>query len=182
MRWSSTRLSEANRAISDPAPDQGFFAQPLSFRQRRVVLTARFSNLACQNNNLHFTRSEAISEADEPHVGKTNRPQKQQQRRLTPNETDQLIAQYVRGATVSQLARKWKIHRTTVMDHLKRHHVPTKAHRRKLTDTDVTKASELYRAGDSLAKLGQWFGVDGKTIARELKAIGITMRPPGRWG
>jgi len=51
-----------------------------------------------------------------------------------------------------------------------------------MTDTQVEQAAERYRAGESLAKLGTRYDVDPQTISRELKKIGVQIRPPGRWG
>jgi len=68
------------------------------------------------------------------------------------------------------------------MDHLKRSDVPTRPHKRKMNDEQVTRAAEFYRAGDSLAKLSHRYNVDPQTVSRELKKTDVTIRPPGRWG
>jgi hypothetical protein len=51
-----------------------------------------------------------------------------------------------------------------------------------MTDTQVEQAAERYRACESLANLGQHFDVDPQTVSRELKKIGVQVRPPGRGG
>jgi hypothetical protein len=51
-----------------------------------------------------------------------------------------------------------------------------------MTDDQVEQAAERYLAGESLAKLGIRYDVDPQTVSRELKAIGVTIRPPRRWG
>jgi len=68
----------------------------------------------------------------------------QEQRRLNPDQTLSLVTAYVQGQSVAQLARSWKIRRTTV--------------------------------------LGQRYDVDPQTVSRELKKIGVQIRPPGRSG
>jgi len=42
------------------------------------------------------------------------------QRRLTDTDIDDLAARYQAGATIETLARKFGVHHTTDMDHLKR--------------------------------------------------------------
>ena len=91
-----------------------------------------------------------------------------------------LATEYVQGQSVTQLSRSWKIHRTTVMDHLERNDIPRRPHRRKMIDTQVEQAAERYRAGESLAMLGKRYDVDPQTVSRELKNIGVRIRPPGR--
>jgi len=147
-----------------------------------VVLTARFSHRACADNQSHFTRSGPIREDPEAVEVEPGHSPKQHQRRLDPDQIVQLIALYLEGQSVAQLAQEWNIHRTTVMDHLKRSDVPTRPHKRKMNDEQVTRAAEFYRAGDSLAKLSHRYNVDPQTVSRELKKTDVTIRPPGRWG
>lgn len=152
-------------------------AQPLSkgnICSILVVLTARF---------LHLSSTPVDDEqvSDEEVIAAATRVL-QSQRRLEPDDVLQLITDYLAGQSVTQLARHWDIHRTTVMAHLKRHDVPTRPHRRKLTDQQVSEAARLYQAGTSLNTLGQHYFVDPQTVSRELKAINVTIRPPGRWG
>ena len=110
------------------------------------------------------------------------RNQVRDQRRLDPDQILSLIAAYLKGKSVAQLSRSWKIHRTTVMDHLERNDIPRRPHLRKMSDAQVEQAAERYRAGDSLAKLGIRYDVDPQTVSRDLKKIGVKIRPPGRWG
>lgn len=142
-----------------------------------MVLTARFSHRACEDNYSHNTRSAHISEDPEAVGSIVSHAPKQVQRRLDPDQTLQLIAAYLQGQSVSQLARDWKIHRTTIMEHLQRHDVPTRPHKRKMTDQQVIEAAKRYRAGDSLATIGNHYGVDAKTMSRELKAARTTHEP-----
>lgn len=46
------------------------------------------------------------------------------QRRLAPTDLDDLLDAYRAGATITQLAVEFSIHRTTVASHLDRHGVP----------------------------------------------------------
>ncbi len=92
----------------------------------------------------------------------------------------QLVADYLDGQSVRQLAVSWRIHRTTVLDHLERHGVPRRANVRKMTDQQVEEAAQLYGAGNSLIVLGRTYGVDAGTVGRELSQVGVNLRPSGR--
>jgi len=48
----------------------------------------------------------------------------------------------------------------------------------RLSKFEVLAAAELYRAGWSLAKLGQKFNVDDTTVWRRLRHLGVQMRGP----
>jgi hypothetical protein len=51
---------------------------------------------------------------------------------------------------------------------------------RKMTDREVQQAATRYGKGESLKVVASRFGVDQRTLARELKKAGIPTRP--RWG
>lgn len=59
-----------------------------------------------------------------PRVDRKGRLSNPPQRRLSPTDLDDLIEAYQAGATISQLADEFGIHRTTVAGHLDRHGVP----------------------------------------------------------
>jgi len=102
-------------------------------------------------------------------------------RPLTDQEADQLVSRYREGMSVQVLAAEFKIHRTTVLDHLERRQVNRRRNERKMTDELVEEAAELYRAGASLAKLGRRYNVDPQTVSRELRKVGVVIRAAGRW-
>ena len=78
--------------------------------------------------------------------------------------------------TVNQLAKRVKIHRTTVMRHLKRRGAQTRPAVRKLSDTQAEQAAELYSSGLSLKAVAAQFGVDPETVRKELIALGVERR------
>lgn len=144
-----------------------------------VVLTARFLNLRTPGQDVQSSQTDTECDLDfTTGVQQITQPTT----RLDQNDILQLVSDYVSGSSVRQLARDWNVHRTTVMDHLKRHNIPRRPHVRKMTDTQVEEAAELYRAGTSLAKLGSRYHVDPQTVSKELKRAGVTIRPAGRWG
>ena len=101
------------------------------------------------------------------------------QPRLTDAEVDNLVAQHEAGSTIETLALELKIHRTTVMAHLERRGVRTRAPR-KPTDGMVTEAARRYTAGETLAEIAATFDVAPSTLTRELRLAGIPIRQRGR--
>lgn len=47
-----------------------------------------------------------------------------------------------------------------------------------MTDGKVFIAAAQYQAGHSLAALSKRYGVGARTISKELKKIGVVIRPP----
>jgi len=104
------------------------------------------------------------------------------QRRLTTDQVAGLGGAYLAGSTVRQLAARFGINRTTVLEHLERLGIPRRANQRKLTDEQVTEARRRYEEGQSLAALGVRFGVHAETVRRELHRAGVAIRLAGRPG
>lgn len=100
------------------------------------------------------------------------------QKRLKPDEIDELVDLYESEMSVNQLAKRVKIHRTTVMAHLKRRGVKTRPAFRKLKDQQAQQAADLYEAGLSLKAVAIRFDVDAETIRSELIRLGIGRRTP----
>ena len=110
---------------------------------------------------------------------RTSKPRTQAQRRLPRDEVDRLVDEYHRGASVTQLASEFEIHRTTVTRHLDRHGV-TK-HRDGLDAEQVRRAVELYAEGSSLATIAEHLGVYPSTIYYWLRKMEVTLRPRPGW-
>ena len=144
---------------------------------QRVGLTARFSNPVAPGQRVAGSENDADSDQIAT-LGARKRVQ--DQRRLDPDQILSLVTEYVQGRSVAQLSRSWRIHRTTVMDHLERNEIPRRPSKRKMTDTQVEQAAERYRAGESLTKLGHNYDVDPQTVGRELRATGVAIRTRGR--
>lgn len=100
-------------------------------------------------------------------AGKPEAVKLQRQRRLSKDEVAQLASDYKAGKTVRELAELYHIHRTTVMDHLRRSGIPKQAP--KLTREQIAQAKYMRNLGVSYAKIGKIFGVDAETITRKLK-------------
>jgi transposase len=96
---------------------------------------------------------------------------------LTDDELIQLAVEYQEGATVYDLAERFKIHRTTVSAHL--HRQGARMRKRGMTEQQTVEAARLYRQGWwSLARLGGHFRVDGTAVWRDLRQLGVPMRKP----
>jgi DNA-binding CsgD family transcriptional regulator len=101
------------------------------------------------------------------------------QRRLGPEEVAELVFAYRQGVPVEELAASFRINRTTVLGHVRRHGVP-KRDRRALPQDDVDKAAKLYAEGRSAEWVAGELHVAASTVRRALKVAGVPLRPRGR--
>ena len=99
------------------------------------------------------------------------------QRRLPASNDDDLVNDYAGGSSINELAHRYRIHRNTVMIHLKIRGVESRRTVRKLTNDSVAQAATLYAIGLSLAKVAQQFGVSEATVTREFRSAGLPIRP-----
>ena len=97
-------------------------------------------------------------------------------RRLTDDEVTELVEHYRDGATVYDLASRFRIDRTTVSGHLHRRGVAMRS--ASMTEYQIDEAAELYVRGWSLARVGWKFGFHAETIRRALRGRGVEMRDP----
>ena len=51
---------------------------------------------------------------------------RQMQRRHKPKQVEQLITEYLAGDSMLKLARRWRLHQTTVAEHLHRAGIPVR--------------------------------------------------------
>ena len=99
------------------------------------------------------------------------------QRRLSPIDIDDLISTYQAGATISQLAVKFDVHRTTVAGHLDRGGIPRRNEQTAWDDEKLRQAAELYATGLSLADVADRYGIDAQTVANRFRCAGVPVRP-----
>jgi transposase-like protein len=90
------------------------------------------------------------------------------QRRLSRSVVDELVHFSEEGASIGALARRYGVHRTTIIAQLDRRGVPRRRVARKMTDLLVAQASKRYAKGLSLAEVASEFGVHTRTLAREV--------------
>lgn len=92
---------------------------------------------------------------------------RQEQRRLTPDETRAVAADYLAGASMREIAASWNINRETVAAALRRAGVEARQPK-SLTAEQLAEASSLLEAGWSLNRLGRMYGIDPKTMKKRL--------------
>lgn len=103
------------------------------------------------------------------------------QRRLADAQIDHLVEDYVGGLSINALARRFGIHRTTVMNHLESRGVERRRNVRKLSTASVALAARRYSNGLSLASVAKEFGINAATLTREFHAAGIPIKPRRGW-
>lgn len=123
-------------------------------------------------------RSDDRSEGPREEKGRLSNPPR---RRLSPTAVDGLVNAYRAGATISQLAVEFGIHRTTVAGHLDRNGVPRHSEQTAWDDEILKQAAELYATGVSLADVADKFGVDAQTVANRFRRAGVPVRPRRGW-
>ena len=76
---------------------------------------------------------------------------------LDASQVDELVAMYLGGKTMREVAGHFDVHRTTVAIHLRRRSVPVR--RGKLSAAQVAEIGTLYDQGFTLAEIGARFAV-----------------------
>lgn len=95
---------------------------------------------------------------------------------VTPQLTVQMVVLYESGASISEVARTFNVHRETATRHLRVGGAQMRT--LGLTDAQVELAEELYLSGLTLAQVGERVGVTQKTVGRYLRDRGVELRPP----
>ena len=108
--------------------------------------------------------------------GPNVRELRQAQRRLSSAELKVLIADYEPGDRVGELAKVYRLHRTTVARHVAR----AGKTRLVMTEAQIDEAVVLYGDGWTLHDVGQRLRVADQTIRRALVERAVTIRPGGR--
>jgi len=105
---------------------------------------------------------------------------RQVQRRLRPSEIDQLLAAYLAGDLVRDIAARFGLSRTTVIGHVTRRGLPHRADN-DWTPDELAAAASLYAAGHSLAEVGLRLGVNASTVANRFRNAGTPIRRRRGW-
>ncbi|WP_157163599.1 hypothetical protein [Nocardia aobensis] len=105
------------------------------------------------------------------------KPARNIQHRLPRRTVDELVQAYRDGATTLELAARYDISKTAVLNLLIREGV-TRRHQ-PLTDADIDHLENLYLAGNSLASCSRLSGTPASTIKDGLHKRGTPMRPAG---
>jgi transposase-like protein len=130
----------------------------------------RYSNHADQGKRIYEVLQLELSRPQKP---KTQTPRRVQ-RRLSADELEGLLRSYDRGTPVNKLADEFKIHRSTVLDHLNRS--TTRRRYPALDDKGLETAKQLYASGLSLRDVGLTLEVHASTVRFALMSAGTQMR------
>jgi len=100
------------------------------------------------------------------------------QKRLDPERIARLIADYEAGEPVNNLAMAYGIHRSTVLEHLKRQGI--RGRRTRLTPPDIEKIVGLCAAEESVEAIAHDLRVGDTTVRRALKKFEVPLKARGR--
>lgn len=92
-------------------------------------------------------------------------------RYLTDVGIDSLVADYLAGVGVGELARKYGIHRSTVTAHLRRRDIPQR--QAGLSAAQRAEAARLHRNGLSIRAISRRMGVDRKAVRSSLASTNL---------
>lgn len=95
-------------------------------------------------------------------------------RPLAAQKADELVAAYVAGDPVRDLADRFQVSRETVNQIVRKRGIPIRP--RGLSPEQIDEAEHLYREGWSLARIGKRMDVDARTVHRRLNERGVPMR------
>ena len=140
-----------------------------------MEVMGRYSNPCDQGERLRELLEMAPSGPPQP----ISRTRRQVQRRLREPEIKAVLASYLAGATVYELADQHGIHRHTVSEILERHGVVRRY--QKLSVELVETASVLYQGGLSLTKIGVQLGLSAETVRQALMRAGLQIRSRRGW-
>jgi hypothetical protein len=103
------------------------------------------------------------------------------QRRLSDHEVDEFVIAYLGGSSIDALAEQLHVNRTTIICHLDRRGIERRKSVRKMTDRLVRQSAKRYESGDSPTVVAARFGLDARTLARELRRAKVQIRPRRGW-
>jgi DNA-binding transcriptional ArsR family regulator len=132
-----------------------------------VELLGRYSNRTKWAKTVHRALDSQRS-VTKPHT------ERRTVRRLRAEQVAALVVEYEAGATVYELAERFKVHRQTVSEHLHRQGV--KMRRQGLNGPQIDEAAQLYGRGWPLARIARTYEVNPSTVWLALRGLGVRMR------
>lgn len=94
-------------------------------------------------------------------------------KQLREHEIDVLVARYRELRNMRQVAREFRMSRTTVAKHLANRGIDAS---RGMKPADIDRAVDLYAEGLSSMSIGKQLGFDNHTILSALRAEGVPIR------
>ena len=152
---------------------------------RRVDLRREFENPCPHLKTLSLRRSHGFYKRDRrpshPSVVDSRGPMVRSlgmvQTLLRPDQVDDLVARYLDGAALVELASLFGIHRRTVAEHLTRRKVPIR--RGRFDHSRIHEAADLYGSGLTLVEVGLKVGAGPQAVRRALAEHGVPIRDGG---
>jgi hypothetical protein len=95
-------------------------------------------------------------------------------RQLRAAETDQLVRRYLEVRNMRQVAREFRMSRTTVAKLLTERGIDTS---RGMKPAEVEQAVRLYEDGLSSIVIGKRLGFDNHSVLKALREAGVSIRP-----
>ena len=141
-----------------------------------MVLTGQLSNNPRLITSLEARGRQALAEPVRPSSPPTVR---QHQHHLSAAEAVALAQAYQAGSEMRELAVRFDVHPHTVSAALRRLGIPLR--RQGLSASALDEATQLYRAGWSLAQLGRRYRCAHTAVRAALIAHGVAMRPRPGW-
>jgi lambda repressor-like predicted transcriptional regulator len=89
------------------------------------------------------------------------------------------MADYQAGLCLTELGKRYGLHRQTAKAHLERRGVAIRSELPALNEEQVAQAVQLYADGWGLNPAAAELGVAPNTVKRALLALGVQMRPRG---
>lgn len=99
---------------------------------------------------------------------------KQQQVRLSPGKIEQIVQEYLGGASTYKLAKKYGCHRSTISNNLKKAGINVS-----IEKIDMDEAIRLYESGWTTKRIAEKYHMTDNSVSRRLKKAGVKMRT--RW-
>lgn len=96
---------------------------------------------------------------------------------LRPEQIDDLVALYHKGATLVELASLFGVNRRTVATHLTRREVAIR--RGRFDPSRTHEAADLYLSGLTLVEVGLKVGAGPQAVQQALASHGVVIRPGG---
>jgi DNA-directed RNA polymerase specialized sigma24 family protein len=105
-------------------------------------------------------------------------------RKLSPSEVDELVQLYVAGLDLTELGRRFGMHRQTARAHLLRRGIVLRPQYEPLISDQRLAIVRAYEAGLSTYRIAKQYGISPDTVRRLLLRADVTMRtkrqPPER--
>lgn len=93
----------------------------------------------------------------------------EQRRKLSENQKDKIVEEYLHGLSVTKLGKEYGVHFSTIMEALNERNIKCRGNKiRALSENDIDNIVEEYENGLTTVELGRKYGVSHKTIAKAL--------------